>query len=165
MDVYLASHITEVLSHKSPRIALRVICYFSLAMMEKHRYYDVPGDTFPLHLLDDTKFNRDCISWSMRFNDVLDAEMLRDSLSELLDMGNWRKLGGRLRPKVYTLSLPPSTHLTTHLYLSLLVILVILTDQIHRLIGNSQTANWKSTSHMNSHMTIQPWLSAMIPST
>src|SRR4051812_27427703 len=150
-------------------------------MMEKHRYYDVPGVTYPLHLLDDTKFNRDCISWSMRFNDVLDAEMLRDSLSDLLDMGNWRKLGGRLRPKVYTLSLrsnsptypPLSLSLSSlslslfslSLSLSLLVILVILTDGIHRLIESSQTANWKSTPHMNSHITILPWLSAMIPST
>lgn len=136
-------------------------------MMEKHRYYDVPGVTYPLHLLDDTKFNRDCISWSMRFNDVLDAEMLRDSLSELLDMGNWRKLGGRLRPKVYTLSLRSNspTYAPLSLSLSLLVILVILTNGIHRLIESSQTANWKSTSHMNSHITIQPWLSAMIPST
>jgi hypothetical protein len=137
------------------------------AMMEKHRYYDVPGVTYPLHLLDDTKFNRDCISWSMRFNDVLDAEMLRDSLSDLLDMGNWRKLGGRLRPKVYTLSLHSNspTYPPLSLSLSLLVILVILTDGIHRLIESSQTANWKSTPHMNSHITIQPWLSAMIPST
>jgi hypothetical protein len=37
----------------------------------------------------------------MRFNDVLDAEKLHDALSELLEIGDWRKLGGRLRFKVW----------------------------------------------------------------
>jgi hypothetical protein len=138
-------------------------------MMEKHRYYDVPGDTYPLHLLDDTKFNRDCISWSMRFDDVLDAELLRDSLSELLDMGNWRKLGGRLRTKVFDTPLAPALLLclsptAPFLSISLYISPVILTE-FHRLIENSQMANWKSMSHMNSPMIIQPWPSPTTPST
>ncbi|KAK2037678.1 hypothetical protein LZ31DRAFT_635890 [Colletotrichum somersetense] len=37
------------------------------------------------------------LNWSTCFYDVLDADMLRDSLQELLKMGNWRSLGGRLR--------------------------------------------------------------------
>ncbi|GKT93838.1 lysR family regulatory protein [Colletotrichum tofieldiae] len=37
------------------------------------------------------------MSWSMCFHDVLDPDMLHASLSELLAVGNWRKLGGRPR--------------------------------------------------------------------
>lgn len=33
----------------------------------------------------------------IRFNDVLDAEKLHDGLARLLEIGGWRKLGGRLR--------------------------------------------------------------------
>jgi hypothetical protein len=33
----------------------------------------------------------------MLFNDVLDADMLNASLSRLLEIGDWRKLGGRLK--------------------------------------------------------------------
>jgi hypothetical protein len=57
-------------------------------------------EVYPLHALDDIKTNRMFLSWIMRFNDVLDAEKLRDSLSRLLAIGDWRKLGGRLRFKV-----------------------------------------------------------------
>ncbi|CAG8909342.1 unnamed protein product [Penicillium egyptiacum] len=35
----------------------------------------------------------------LRFDDVLDPEMLRQSLERLLEIGNWRKLGARVRPK------------------------------------------------------------------
>ena len=58
-------------------------------------------EVYPLHALDDIKTNRMFLSWIMRFNDVLDAEKLRDSLSRLLAIGDWRKLGGRLRFKVW----------------------------------------------------------------
>lgn len=57
-------------------------------------------DVYPCHALDDIKTNRIFLSWVMRFNDVLDPEMLRDALSRLLEIGDWRKLGGRLRFKV-----------------------------------------------------------------
>lgn len=53
---------------------------------------------YPLHMLDDTKGCREyMIALTFRFDDVLDAEKLRASLSRLLEIGDWRKLGGRLR--------------------------------------------------------------------
>lgn len=60
------------------------------------------GDiVYPVHMLDDTKGCRDYfVAMTFRFNAVLDAEKLRDSLSRLLEMGDWRKLGGRLKLNV-----------------------------------------------------------------
>ncbi|KAF5579662.1 BCL5p [Fusarium subglutinans] len=37
------------------------------------------------------------MAWTMRFNDVLNADKLHQSLSELLNIGDWEKFGGRLR--------------------------------------------------------------------
>jgi hypothetical protein len=33
----------------------------------------------------------------LRFNDVLDADKLHASLSRLLEIGDWKKVGGRLK--------------------------------------------------------------------
>ncbi|KAK5993545.1 O-acetyltransferase PaAT-2 [Cladobotryum mycophilum] len=53
---------------------------------------------YPTHFLDDLPGARDLImTWTMRFNDVLDPDMLHTSLAKLLEVGDWRKLGGRLR--------------------------------------------------------------------
>lgn len=58
-------------------------------------------DVYPVHMLDDTKTLRDIVvTWTLRFNDVLDADQLYASLSTLLEIGDWRKVGGRLRLKV-----------------------------------------------------------------
>ena len=58
-------------------------------------------DVYPVHMLDDTKTLRDIVvTWTLRFNDVLDGEKLYASLSRLLEIGDWRKVGGRLRLKV-----------------------------------------------------------------
>ncbi|KAH8891617.1 hypothetical protein GQ53DRAFT_687175 [Thozetella sp. PMI_491] len=55
-------------------------------------------DIYPVHMLDDTKSLRGIVvTWTLRFNDVLDAEKLHNSLSRLLEIGDWRKIGGRLR--------------------------------------------------------------------
>ncbi|KAG5982875.1 hypothetical protein E4U55_001206 [Claviceps digitariae] len=54
-------------------------------------------DEYPVHLLDGSKLNHKVLGWTMRFNDVLDAEMLHSALTRLLGVGDWRKLGGRLR--------------------------------------------------------------------
>ncbi|KAJ4003934.1 hypothetical protein NW752_010974 [Fusarium irregulare] len=55
-------------------------------------------DVYPLHMLDDTKTLRGIVvTWTLRFNDVMDADTLHSSLSRLLEIGDWRKLGGRLR--------------------------------------------------------------------
>lgn len=64
-------------------------------------------EVYPVHMLDDTKTLRTIVvTWTLRFNDVLDADALHSSLSRLLEIGDWRKLGGRLRLNVGFLNLP-----------------------------------------------------------
>lgn len=57
-------------------------------------------DIYPVHILDALGTNHVFVSWIMNFNDVLDVDKLYRSLSELLEQGDWRKLGGRLREAV-----------------------------------------------------------------
>jgi hypothetical protein len=58
-------------------------------------------EIYPVHMLDNTKSLREIVvTWTLRFNDVLDADKLNASLSRLLEIGDWKKLGGRLRQKV-----------------------------------------------------------------
>lgn len=64
----------------------------------------VPGDIYPLYPFDSDKTNRCFVSWLMRFNDVLDPEQLNNALARLLEIGDWKKLGGRLRWKVRVFS-------------------------------------------------------------
>lgn len=60
---------------------------------------------YPLHMLDQAPVLRSIIiTWTLRFDAILDTELLRNSLDHLLTMGDWRKLGGRLRTKVGRLS-------------------------------------------------------------
>ncbi|KAL5337941.1 hypothetical protein BJX70DRAFT_368081 [Aspergillus crustosus] len=55
-------------------------------------------DIYPTHMLDNADAIRDIVVvWTLRFNDVLDAGKLHGSLTRLLEIGDWRKLGGRLR--------------------------------------------------------------------
>lgn len=62
----------------------------------------VPTDTIiPLHYWDDLQYTKAlCIDVMFRFDDVMDAEKLRMSLSRLLEIGDWKKLGARLRMNV-----------------------------------------------------------------
>lgn len=56
---------------------------------------------YPVHMLDNTKTLRSIvITWTLCFNDVLDVSKLHASLSRLLEIGDWKKVGGRLRLKV-----------------------------------------------------------------
>lgn len=56
---------------------------------------------YPLHVLDDTKMHREIfLNWILVFDDVLDPGKLHRSLARLLELGDWRKIGGRLRLKV-----------------------------------------------------------------
>ncbi|KAJ5292011.1 hypothetical protein N7478_001262 [Penicillium angulare] len=64
-----------------------------------HPPSSITEDIYPVHTLDDIKTLRMFINWTMCFNDVLDPEKLHNSLSRLLNIGDWRKLGGRLRLK------------------------------------------------------------------
>ncbi|OBT85486.1 hypothetical protein VE02_07363 [Pseudogymnoascus sp. 03VT05] len=61
-------------------------------------------DVYPLFMLDDNKILHGIVvTWTLRFNDLLDADRLHTSLCRLLSIGDWRKVGGRLSRKV----LPP----------------------------------------------------------
>jgi hypothetical protein len=67
-------------------------------------------EVYPVHTLDDTKtFRNIIITWTLCFNDVLDTDKLQSSLARLLESGDWRKLGGRLRLNVsgFSISLSP----------------------------------------------------------
>ena len=60
----------------------------------------------PLHGADDSSVNRSVIANTlMRFDDVLDPEKLRWSLARLMELGDWRKLGARLRLNVSAVQL------------------------------------------------------------
>lgn len=64
----------------------------------------VPTDTvIPLHYWDDTFIMRALVvDLTFRFDDVLDPEKIRNALVRLMEIGNWRKLGARLRMNVIT---------------------------------------------------------------
>jgi len=64
----------------------------------------VPTDMIiPLHYWDDLLFTRDvCQNFTFQFDDVMDSEKLRMSFSRLLEIGDWKKLGARLRMNVVT---------------------------------------------------------------
>ncbi|CEJ59699.1 hypothetical protein PMG11_08311 [Penicillium brasilianum] len=68
-------------------------------MKVDQQFLDGQEEVYPLHKLDDIKSFRNNVIWMMRFNDVLDAEKLADALSRLLEIGDWKKLGGRFRFK------------------------------------------------------------------
>ncbi|OJJ47738.1 hypothetical protein ASPZODRAFT_15186 [Penicilliopsis zonata CBS 506.65] len=56
------------------------------------------GHVFPVHFIDrGGLIGTSIMSYTLRFNDVLDPEKLHSSLVELLKIGDWKKLGGRLR--------------------------------------------------------------------
>ncbi|KAH8696647.1 hypothetical protein BGW36DRAFT_278848, partial [Talaromyces proteolyticus] len=54
---------------------------------------------YPVHLLDGTLIQHVIYSGFFLFNDVLDAQKIHDALLALLQIGDWKKLGGRLRYK------------------------------------------------------------------
>lgn len=57
---------------------------------------------YPIHLLDNAQdYRKPFLAYLLVFNDVLDPQRLTDSLSELLQTGDWKKLGGRLRKTVW----------------------------------------------------------------
>ncbi|KAG8157396.1 hypothetical protein KVR01_012780 [Diaporthe batatas] len=52
----------------------------------------------PVHAIDNIPTLRGIVtSQALRFDDVLDGDLLYNSLTELLSMGDWKKFGGRFR--------------------------------------------------------------------
>ncbi|KIL89223.1 hypothetical protein FAVG1_07617 [Fusarium avenaceum] len=58
-----------------------------------------PGDIIYLtHMIDNVSVVKSLVmAWTMRFNDVLDDDKLHHALSDLLQIGDWKKFGGRLK--------------------------------------------------------------------
>lgn len=55
---------------------------------------------YPVHTFDDGGRLEVLITTrTMLFNDVLDKDKVHNALAELLEIGDWRKAGGRLRQK------------------------------------------------------------------
>lgn len=67
----------------------------------------VPTDkVVPVPLLDDQpRWHQRCVHYGYLFNDVLDSDKLRQALQRLIEIGEWRKLGARIRMNV---NHPPS---------------------------------------------------------
>lgn len=62
----------------------------------------MPGDeVIPMFSADDKPHNRAMVvEFTYRFDDVLDSQKLKSSLERLLELGEWRKLGARVRLNV-----------------------------------------------------------------
>ena len=56
-------------------------------------------DVYPIHL-QDFNLRKLIMACTLRFDQVLDADELHAGLARLLEMGDWRKLAGRLRRNV-----------------------------------------------------------------
>lgn len=74
----------------------------TLSAMDRPQLARVPSDTvIPLHSMDDDDvFRSTVLELSHLFNDQLDVQKLHDALWKLIDRGNWKKLGARLRLNV-----------------------------------------------------------------
>lgn len=57
-------------------------------------------EIYHLHMLDQPRGMGGFMVLSMLFNDQLDPNVLYDSLSKLITMGDWRKMGGRIKISV-----------------------------------------------------------------
>jgi hypothetical protein len=62
----------------------------------------IPTDTVvPIHYFDDNSINRSVLLYiTLRFDHVLDPERLRHGFEKLMEFGDWRKLGARVRMTV-----------------------------------------------------------------
>lgn len=62
----------------------------------------VPTDQIlPVHDIDNRTATRTVLCWTLRFDDILDADKLHAPLVRLLEIRDWKKLGGRLRRNVW----------------------------------------------------------------
>lgn len=68
---------------------------------------DNDDEIYPVHFIDQGGIIRQSIiNYTFRYDAVLDDGKLRDSLVQLLEIGDWQKLGGRLRLNVRGTNLP-----------------------------------------------------------
>lgn len=81
--------------------AVRQWLFAAGAVNDKKSIVDEP-DVYPVHTLDRMKEYQKFVATVMYFNDALDADMINASLVKLLEIGDWKKLGGRLKKDVST---------------------------------------------------------------
>ncbi|KAJ4151606.1 hypothetical protein LMH87_012296 [Akanthomyces muscarius] len=79
--------------------AVRQWLFAAEAVNDKKSIVDEP-DVYPVHSLDRMAEYQKFVATVMYFNDALDADMLNASLVKLLETGDWKKLGGRLKKDV-----------------------------------------------------------------
>jgi hypothetical protein len=61
----------------------------------------VSTDTvIPMNYSDSLGVDAPVLDFTMRFDDVLDVEKLRTALERLLEIGDWKKIGARIRKNV-----------------------------------------------------------------
>lgn len=72
-----------------------------------------PTDTIvPIHYFDDNAINRSVLLYiTLRFDDVLDPDKLRQGFERLMEIGDWRKLGARVRKTVKIKTPKPFRHM------------------------------------------------------
>ncbi|KAL5627069.1 hypothetical protein FOBRF1_001412 [Fusarium oxysporum] len=123
------------------------------------------------HMIDNASILKFLVmAWTMRFSDVLDAYKLHQSLSELLTIGDWNKLGGRLRnghnkrgalevhvPTTYTNARPAVSYSHQHYDISIeehtvANILPKMTSRPSTFPGASGPRNFVGFSHL-----VQAW--------
>lgn len=76
--------------------------------------------TIPFHIWDDVPYARAiCLNVTLRFDEILDHVKLNESLAQLFQDKDWRKLGSRVRQNVsilrFFLSLSPRVILSLSL--------------------------------------------------
>ncbi|GIK04355.1 hypothetical protein Aspvir_008436 [Aspergillus viridinutans] len=80
----------------------KVVCYLTELWRKSSSSDDVDRhDVYPVHFIDQTGIIRDSIvTYMFRYDCVLDPKKLHGSLVQLLEQGDWRKFGGRLRRNI-----------------------------------------------------------------
>lgn len=59
---------------------------------------EMPAKKIPLHYFDNTRQLKSTVMClTLKFDDVLDEDMLHESLIKLIKNDHWRKIGGQLR--------------------------------------------------------------------
>lgn len=79
--------------------------FFSRFLLGADKYVCMPtvptDEIYPVHFYDDTEiFRKSQGVWLIRFDDVLDPDIVHGSLERLCALPGWRKCGGRVRVNV-----------------------------------------------------------------
>ncbi|KAI9035563.1 uncharacterized protein KD926_003265 [Aspergillus affinis] len=81
---------------------LEAVRYWLGSAKQTSRRNDLdPYEAFPVHFIDQAGIIRDSIiTYTFRYNYILEPTKLQDALVRLLQSGDWRKMSGRLRRQI-----------------------------------------------------------------